>query len=386
MPSTTSSPKKIVENEVELALHTNKIHLKFVEEPISRAVDESKIRGVYYACVELPNGSSRIHKVATNWVEANFTAECLSIVQRVAKETKEVFRNRLNDKQEVGYLSLLKEDNIKKLTVKIPRGGKKKDDVRQVSKIRYIPPKKVKDVNGKNHWEPHKWRGLINVDYSNVGDQVDLTDEWMNENISEEFQDLLKQLRGPNKDVRSFVLIPEGANEHQVKEVVQFPEDAPIARYYQANQSEQRRRCVLSSAASGLHYLGLRHIAFYISSTSANQRSDNEAFAAFHTIYTKNANKEDRRKYQIIHRTKEGNWDMLQDAPKYGLCLLGIKSKDGKTDHCICVVGSWIFDSNFQKALPLTIESLNICASATDRPTSYAGITRGYLLKKVGDS
>jgi hypothetical protein len=365
-------------------LHTNKIHLKFEEEPISRIGDDRKIRGVYFACVELPNGSIRIHKVATNWVEANFSAESLAVVQCVAKETKQTFRNRVNDKQEFGYLSLSKENNMEKLTVTVKMG--KRIDVRQVSKIRYIPPKRVKDANGKNHWEPHKWQGLINVDSSNVGDQVTLTDEWMNENISEEFQDLLIRLRGPNKDVRSFVLIPEGANEHQVKEVVQFPEDAPSARYYEANQSEKRRRCVLSSAASGLHYLGLKHISFFINSMQANQRSDNEAFTMFHKKFKERSTKADRRKYQIIYRPKEGTWNMLIDAPKYPFCLLGIKSMDGKTDHCICVVENWIFDSNFEKALPLTIESLNICASSTDRPTSYAGITRGYLLKKVGSS
>ena len=82
--------QKIVDNEVELALHTNKIHLKFEEEPISRIGDDRKIRGVYFACVELPNGSIRIHKVATNWVEANFSAESLSVVQSVAKETKQI--------------------------------------------------------------------------------------------------------------------------------------------------------------------------------------------------------------------------------------------------------------------------------------------------------
>ena len=75
--------------------------------------------------------------------------------------------------------------------------------------------------------------------------------------------------------------------------------------------------------------------------------------------------------------TKGGDWDLLKMAPTYELCLLGIRSHDGKTDHCICVVKEWIFDSNFEKALPLTTDSLNLCASAV-----YVGVTRGYLLKR----
>ena len=56
-------------------------------------------------------------------------------------------------------------------------------------------------------------------------------------------------------------------------------------------------------------------------------------------------------------------------------------SSDGETDHAICVVGKWIFNSSFEKALPLNEESLQICSSSKERKTSFVGITRGYGLK-----
>jgi hypothetical protein len=74
-------------------------------------------------------------------------------------------------------------------------------------------------------------------------------------------------------------------------------------------------------------------------------------------------------------------WDVLVHAPTYRMCVIGIQSTDGKTDHAITIVGNWIFDSTFERALPLTRESLDLCSSSADRNTCFAGVTRGYMLK-----
>ena len=198
---------------------------------------------------------------------------------------------------------------------------------------------------------------------------------WLN-GISPEFQQLLKDLR--NNDHRGFVVIPEGANESHECNTVIFDDTAPIARYCDPNS----RRCVLSSAASGLFYLGFKTLAWYLNSAKSCKRTDEKAFDFFRTVMIERMTDSERNTLEVIHRPKEGDWNMLIDAPKYLLCILGIRSMDGKTDHCICVVNPWIFDSNFTKALPLTNESLDICASSSERKTSYAGITRGYLLKE----
>jgi len=62
------------------------------------------------------------------------------------------------------------------------------------------------------------------------------------------------------------------------------------------------------------------------------------------------------------------------------MCLFGVHSSDGKTDHAICIVGNWIFDSNLERALPLTMESLDICSSSAERQCKFVGFTRGYIL------
>ena len=91
----------------------------------------------------------------------------------------------------------------------------------------------------------------------------------------------------------------------------------------------------------------------------------------------------ERKLFQIVRLNKKRlrQWDTIRDAPTYRLCLIGIASSDCKTDHAICVVGQWIFDANFEKALPLCRDSLDICASSAARDTYYVGTTRGVLLK-----
>jgi hypothetical protein len=58
------------------------------------------------------------------------------------------------------------------------------------------------------------------------------------------------------------------------------------------------------------------------------------------------------------------------------MCVPGIRSSDGKTDHAICIADGWIFDSNFEKALPLSEESLNLCSSSSEQATNFVTAIR----------
>ena len=41
-------------------------------------------------------------------------------------------------------------------------------------------------------------------------------------------------------------------------------------------------------------------------------------------------------------------------------------------DHAVSVVGKWIFDSNYKKSFPLTIESLNLIYVCSDEDEYFA--------------
>ena len=43
--------------------------------------------------------------------------------------------------------------------------------------------------------------------------------------------------------------------------------------------------------------------------------------------------------------------------------LIQVADKHGNNSHCICTVGKWIFDSNFNFALPLNEASMDLVCS-----------------------
>ena len=96
--------------------------------------------------------------------------------------------------------------------------------------------------------------------------------------------------------------------------------------------------------------------------------------------------KEGKRKifeYLSLNKKRVKHWNALESPKDYMLCVLGIRSSDGKSDHAICIVnGEWIFDSNFQKALPMNMESLDLCSSSDERATKFVEVTRGHLLRR----
>ena len=60
----------------------------------------------------------------------------------------------------------------------------------------------------------------------------------------------------------------------------------------------------------------------------------------------------------------KGTYDILNDITT-NVTLVQLMDSLGNNNHAICVVGSWIFDSNYDKALVLNRASLDmICASS----------------------
>jgi hypothetical protein len=204
-----------------------------------------------------------------------------------------------------------------------------------------------------------------------------LTNQWVNENIPLFFQKIIKNLRNNKK---GFVYIPEGNNEkHSVKDISYLP-DAPFSHYFNSNLSISWRRCLLDSAASGLHYLGFTSLAKTIYSITNEERETTLDLNLFRITVETRSNKEERRRF-IIKKIRNKQFDILKDSRNYLLSIVGVRSSDGKTDHAICVVSDWIFDSNYEKALPLNEESLNTCCSSDDRNSTFVEITRGYVLE-----
>jgi hypothetical protein len=312
----------------------------------------------------------------------------ISVVQRVARETIEVFKDRDSSKTQYGFLSVDNEENKTSMTVRIHSNKDKQNEVpvwdtRQISRIRYLPSKEVRRLNGKTEVLPEMWKGLIHTDGMSDTVIVTLDKDWIDANISPSLQGLLKELRG--KDTGGYVLIPEGANESHPDNAVTFADNAPIARYWKNEKPDDSRRCVIDSIASGLTYLGHTALAHMLAvCTKIDTEKDLDAMKFCQKFVKEESSKEERRTFQVIglsSKKMRKGWDPLLEARNYRLCLLGVQSSDFKTDHAICLVGEWIFDSNFPRALPLTEASLNICCSSASRETTFVRVIRGFLLK-----
>ena len=65
----------------------------------------------------------------------------------------------------------------------------------------------------------------------------------------------------------------------------------------------------------------------------------------------------------------------------YMLCVLALKSKDGKTDHAVAICNNYLFDTNFANALPLQEKALDYCCSADASEGSFEMVWRGIALK-----
>ena len=66
--------------------------------------------------------------------------------------------------------------------------------------------------------------------------------------------------------------------------------------------------------------------------------------------------------YNLIKYKKKGIYIILEYISKH-ITLVQLMDSLGNVNHAISVVGKWIFDSNYEKALVLNRESLDmICA------------------------
>jgi hypothetical protein len=210
--------------------------------------------------------------------------------------------------------------------------------------------------------------------------------DWIKENLSEAFIGFLKSTRA--KGTEGYVRIPEGAAEDHTQQMScrETVKDAPKIKYRRKGSVEDNdRSCVLKSAASALSFLGYERLAFYLCNDISSGMKLDSGFEFFqHCMEPNRLQKKERKEFQFA-KVKKGltRWNVIQESPKYVMCLVGLQSSDHKTDHAVSIAGKWIFDSNFEHALPLNQESLDLCCSSDSRKSTFVGVTRVFTLKPM---
>jgi hypothetical protein len=180
-----------------------------------------------------------------------------------------------------------------------------------------------------------------------------------------------------------FVFIPEGKSEGHGENGVQFEINAPKLETYKSGNNNTSRRCVLDCAVSGLRHVGLLSLAFRLSEKGKDVSKTANPMQYVGNFFANHMNREERKKleYVSLNHKKLKSWNTLLSPKDYVVCVLGIKSSDGKTDHAICIANGWIFDATFERALVLSAESMDICSSSNECATKFVGVTRGHLLR-----
>jgi len=163
----------------------------------------------------------------------------------------------------------------------------------------------------------------------------------------------------------------------------------PMIKYH--NESEQ---CLLKSLASALDYLGLTAKASLISKGYKRGYTSCDfvksmAFIRETMIDEKKRNSSGQGKPIPFRKANYFPMDVSNRRPHPVLVSLKAAVRENgkivksRVNHCVCFVGNYIFDSNRDTALPISVASLNeICDSIVPGST-YDGIqwSRELLLK-----
>jgi hypothetical protein len=375
-----------VEKEANLTYWRNDLYLRFVPSSTGRLQNkDGLLHGAYQSRVVTAEGEVQVVEVAPDWVHRNVDEDAQEIIHRVNKEWNEQHID-LNGRVESGFLTLEGNDTMKDKDGKVLMIDYKWDD-RQISKVRYVPPKTFTTTKGLEKTFPERWRGLIRGLNDESDHFVWLESDWINKNLSTDFIGFLKTTRMAG--VEGYVRIPEGSAEDQTQQMLspcaKLP-GAPKLKYRRAGTVEDNdRSCVLKSASSALSYLGYDRLAYLLCNDLCHGRKFECGFEFFQKcMEPKRLEKHERQKFQFA-KLKKGlkKWNIFVDCKQHLMCLVGLYSSDCKTDHAVSIAGKWIFDSNFDFALPLCQESLDLCCSSDTKKCTYMGVTRVCMLKPV---
>ena len=123
--------------------------------------------------------------------------------------------------------------------------------------------------------------------------------------------------------------------------------------------------CLFSSFASALHYVGLtklaEHVADFAKTFSARSKLGILNWKGLNAVMERAC------KWLIPNRLEVATFDVLTEISEFPT-VMSLEAEDGSTQHAITVVGKLIFDSNIQRAIPLTRSNLNYCCSTEALP------------------
>jgi len=146
-------------------------------------------------------------------------------------------------------------------------------------------------------------------------------------------------------------------------------EDAPIMKF---RQKEGERTCLTYSFASALDHAGARQNASEVCLMSKKIMEKHNTISYFIDMLKKHTKP---LNFKIL---KVNDWNIIKNEEN-NLIVVLLRGSDGKEDHCVTILGKWIFDSNLKNAIPLTKESLDLCCSSDDSNDHFVKVVQALL-------
>jgi len=143
----------------------------------------------------------------------------------------------------------------------------------------------------------------------------------------------------------------------------------PVIKY---RQKEGEKTCLVYSFGSALYYVGARQLSSELYRCSKLIIEQHDTFKKFLSFL------QTRSRHMNFKVLKVSKWNILENGDE-DLVVAMIRGIDGKEDHCVTILGKLIFDSNFEKALPLCREALDLCCSSDTKKTSFDSVVAARL-------
>ena len=323
----------------------------------------------------------------SDWVETMFKPAILATVQQTAvnmfkKVDVKKDPNQKKPDKEGGFIDVSNEG----VTVVVEDGN-------EVNKLKYIPERQVAhgDIYEKEEYEDddgnikerfkidRKTGNRIKIDYKQVEkDTYVVKEKWLGycnktmlvtelepafvrKNFSKTLINHVKHMS--RKESSKWIVIPPGDDKVHTN----VPQDLQTSIQMKYRQNEGERTCLVYSFASALHYAGARQEA------SELYRKANRIIEKPNTVQVFSdavVGRSEHLKFTIL---TPHEWDILGNGER-DLVLVSLRGDDGKEDHCVTLYGRYIFDSNFDRALPLTREALDLCCSSDDTKSTFDSV------------
>jgi hypothetical protein len=89
--------------------------------------------------------------------------------------------------------------------------------------------------------------------------------------------------------------------------------------------------------------------------------------------------KESDKHFNFV-KLKASSYNILEPVDNQ-LVVASLRGSDGKEEHCVTIFDKWVFDSNFEYALPLSREALDLCCSSEETHDQFVSVTEARLCR-----